>query len=545
MNKYKLSQKQKVCISIPIYKQIPDPVEESSLLQCLNILGNYPISFICPQHFDDSYYLPIFSHRASKFFRVDFSDFNFTSVDAYSALLLTNDFYQQYRDYEYLLIYQLDSWVFRDELAYWCAQGYDYVGAPWFEGYSDAGPNAKFISPSGNGGFSLRKTAAFLHVTSLKNFSDCTENEDVVIVEYFPKFMSNFKIAPVDVAMLFSLEAQPRRLFGLTGKLPFGCHAFEKYDFDFFKDHITLLSLPKYRREYMSKQIFTAQKKEMTSLGDLINMLDIGFEIDWQPHKKIESIWLENTPFAYWLIKILRPRLLVELGTYTGASLTAFCQAINFFGLETRCFGIDTFGGDAHAGSYGDEVYDELNNFCSAHYNAFCTLQRQTFDDARPYFESGEIDLLHMDGLHTYEAVKHDFEMWSDAVSDRGIVLFHATNIRRDNFGVYKLWAKLSALYPHFEFHHGAGLGVLGVGNDLPPPLKYLFSTDEGTAQKIRKVFSVRGLLIKDIFYSKLTLNSILASRSWKITEPLRKLNNNIHKMKKSISGMAKKKSAL
>ena len=150
----------------------------------------------------------------------------------------------------------------------------------------------------------------------------------------------------------------------------------------------------------------------------------------WIPERLVELAWLGHIPFAYWLMSVHRPRTFVELGVHHGASYLAFCQAIERLGLDTAAYGVDTWQGDPQAGHYDEQVFVELNSYHAGRYTTFSRLLRSTFDEAAVRFGDKSIDLLHIDGYHTYEAVRHDFETWRPKLSERGIVLLHDINVR-------------------------------------------------------------------------------------------------------------------
>jgi hypothetical protein len=212
----------------------------------------------------------------------------------------------------------------------------------------------------------------------------------------------------------------------------------------------------------------------MTALKKLAHpVLDPLF---WPPVIDKVGPWTGHIPFAHWLICTMRPRLVVELGVYAGTSYTAFCQAVKSMHLPTRCYGIDTWEGDEHAGYYAENIYNELYTLNDEEFSNFSTLMRTTFDQALPSFEDATIDLLHIDGRHTYDDVKHDFSTWLPKLSDRGVVIFHDTEERRTDFGVWKFWSELKVQYPNFSFLHSHGLGVLCVGAQIAPGVAELAS---------------------------------------------------------------------
>jgi len=192
------------------------------------------------------------------------------------------------------------------------------------------------------------------------------------------------------------------------------------------------------------------------------------------------SAWAEHIPFAYWLASALAPGVFVELGTHGGLSYFSFCHAFKVYGIPVQSFAVDSWQGDSQAGYYDERMYNAVRK-ANEPYQHFSTLLRMRFDDAAAQFENGSIDLLHFDGLHRYEEVRHDAAVWLPKLSNRGVALFHDTAEHQPSFGVYCLWEELRERYPSFEFTHGHGLGVLAVGKDIPQAVKALTELDDNS----------------------------------------------------------------
>jgi len=172
--------------------------------------------------------------------------------------------------------------------------------------------------------------------------------------------------------------------------------------------------------------------------------------------------WTGHLTFASDLILSLQPQLIVELGTHWGEAYFTFCQTVQEHGLSSLCYAVDHWLGDEHAGHYGEEVFDEVRDYNDRYYRQFSYLLRKSFDDALSQFSDDSIGLLHIDGLHTYEAVAHDFRAWLPKVQPGGIILLHDICPRHQDFGVWRLWEEVRAeFHDTFEFHHSWGLGVV------------------------------------------------------------------------------------
>jgi len=231
----------------------------------------------------------------------------------------------------------------------------------------------------------------------------------------------------------------------------------------------------------------------------------IGPSTFWWPERLVSSGWLGHAPFAFWITGALAPSRIVELGAHNGYSYFAFCQAVKKLGLPTKCVAIDTWEGDEHAGFYSDAVYQDVWRYNSERYSDFSRLMRMRFDQALESFEDGTVDLLHVDGRHRYEDVKEDFESWKPKLSDRAVVLFHDTNVRERDFGVYKYWEQIREEGRSFEFLHGHGLGVLGIGENIPDEVTALFDLafDKPATDGVRLVYSRLGDGIERYYFDR------------------------------------------
>ena len=174
------------------------------------------------------------------------------------------------------------------------------------------------------------------------------------------------------------------------------------------------------------------------------------------------AYWEGHRDFAYDLLQFVRPERLVELGSQYGCSLFTFCQAVRDFKLNTEINAVDMWSGDIGAEITGEEVYALVQKTAATYYpEVNLHLFQMCFDDARPNFADNSIDILHIDGGHTFEDVEHDFTTWLPKLKENGIVLFHDVYSPIDQ-GSCDHWEKTKKEYDcYFDFTHSCGLGVL------------------------------------------------------------------------------------
>lgn len=221
----------RVAIVIPVYQETLTETEEISLRQILKKLGEYDFYYICPESLK-------LTDRNEKIRIQRFQDQWFSSWRKYSALMLQSELYKRFSEYEYILIYQLDAFVFSDDLLHFCDLGFDYIGAPWLHGLIHYVNKDNIIQWVGNGGLSLRKVSAFLNWLENVDLSEYIDTvaEDILISAYGKGFL---KIADRESALRFSFDMDPEGSYRENHfQLPFGCHAWQKYVLEFWRPFI-------------------------------------------------------------------------------------------------------------------------------------------------------------------------------------------------------------------------------------------------------------------------------------------------------------------
>jgi hypothetical protein len=260
--------KKKVVILIPTHKPNLTESEKISLAHLKKYLGKYDTFFVIPKQISGKNFESL-GYKVKKV-----NNTFFGTLRRVNESLLNKKFFENFKDYEFLLLYQLDALVFSDQLKKWLNSGYDFIAAPWFRPIIGQLTHKNGLSASGgNGGFSLRNIQKSIEVINKVNRLAKRNSENFYMRRFWfllavltgqshkiwlnaptdnypfnedgfwsyeaPKYLSSFRVAPFKDALKFSFERYPRKCFELNKhKLPFGVHAWEKYDKDFWLPHI-------------------------------------------------------------------------------------------------------------------------------------------------------------------------------------------------------------------------------------------------------------------------------------------------------------------
>ena len=254
-------------VVIPVYSDTLSATAKLSVDRAIDIVGQHAICFIGPRHVQP-HLAGLCQHYGRHTQSTVFDDRFFSGIKGYNRLMRSRSFYAAFSSFSHILIAQTDTLILRDELEAWCQEDYSYIGAPWFAGGSQPRQPLEFFGV-GNGGFSLRRVADFLRVLgqprhipnfikSHKGVADGerktvrwlkhewllaynfeplfpTSNEDFFWGILVPSACPFFRVPGLAAASRFAFEVEPRHLYALNGgQLPFGCHAWERYDRDFW-----------------------------------------------------------------------------------------------------------------------------------------------------------------------------------------------------------------------------------------------------------------------------------------------------------------------
>ena len=262
-----------VIIVVPVYREKLLASEQIALKQLYSVLGKYPICFMAPKKME-----PFFSER--NLYAEFFPDEDLAGRLPYSKLLLKPEFYERFLSYKYILIYQLDAFVFYDKLDYFCNQEYDYWGAPMPITYWK-----NVFTRVGNGGFSLRKVSSCIRVTQMRQaiydktgiqaeleasedefFAYCGKDKDI-----------NFTVPSSKLAAQFSVEFNVAHSWDKLSveNLPFGCHAWSKPQYlslwkPILENFVELSLLEKVELEFDKKQHISYRNLEWNRVSILL-----------------------------------------------------------------------------------------------------------------------------------------------------------------------------------------------------------------------------------------------------------------------------------
>jgi hypothetical protein len=263
----------RVAVLIFAHQKELDDFEKINFAQCCKVLNNHPIFLVCPDYLDTSQFKAI----ARNFEITRVPPQYLASLQAYNRFKISRYLYDRFAAFDFLLTYELDAFVFRDDLSSWCDKNYDFVGAPWFDGFVDANPNSNPLLGC-NSGFSLRKTSScqrvlrtlrmiepfstvfnrwkqnnypsirglyrLIRLSVLSNlfherFNAYNKNEDLFWSIAAAQRLGWFRVAEYEVARAFSFECLPERLYQEQNRqLPFGCHKWNAYNLAFWTPHI-------------------------------------------------------------------------------------------------------------------------------------------------------------------------------------------------------------------------------------------------------------------------------------------------------------------
>jgi predicted O-methyltransferase YrrM len=169
-----------------------------------------------------------------------------------------------------------------------------------------------------------------------------------------------------------------------------------------------------------------------------------------------------------WLVEEHAPKRLVEIGTCAGGTLYCLCRLAQ---PDATIVSIDKPMG-RFGGGYSEERAEEMQKLFPRERQELHLLQAdsqlpETLERLHGILGGEQLDLLFIDGDHTYEGVKSDFEMYSPLVAKGGMIVFHDILEHNPDSGceVATFWNEIRDDYRHVELevapYRWGGIGVV------------------------------------------------------------------------------------
>lgn len=267
----------------------------------------------------------------------------------------------------------------------------------------------------------------------------------------------------------------------------------------------------------------------MQSTGESDSLLNSDFNI-LPSRLAAPSFCSGHLPFINWILKVLKPRSILELGTTAdGNSICMFSETNN------------KLNGNAIISAISEKSSAELSELASYLGNHYpkTRLIHSSVDAVANLadYENDSIDLLYFNDFRSGEHLNKTLQHWREKLSDKAVVLIHNTNWISEECDIHEFWNKLllSAL-PSFNFLHSHGMGVLLLGKERNKLLLQLSDADTSNdawirvSYKLQQAGRVLELQCQNISLEQNlssmhgVLNELKNSKSWRLTEPIRKL---------------------
>jgi cephalosporin hydroxylase len=217
---------------------------------------------------------------------------------------------------------------------------------------------------------------------------------------------------------------------------------------------------------YLIKRGFNRLKKRFQTLPQDMSVEEvINFEYSiegalitpWQFKSEITKL--------FSVFKGIKPQCAMEIGTANGGTLFGHCRLAP---ADSTIISLDLPGGQ-YGGGYPEWKTEIYSRFAKKdqrlHLIRGDSHHSDSLKKVMEILNNKRLDYLLIDGDHSYEGVKLDFELYSPLVRKGGVVAFHDV-VPHENSSckVDKFWNEIKLKYRHDEFIDDPQQRCYGVG---------------------------------------------------------------------------------